>query len=203
MRREAYLAQNALGYEGDVFIHAELKKLNKRFNFYYAFETGTFRGATTQFLCMVAHYVHTIEIDNENFAVAEQFHRESKLFRVFNNLGNSPDVLNEILSRPSQPEWKDLSLLFYLDAHWENHCPLLDELQVIADHKLKPVIVIHDFKVPEHPEFGYDSYNGQDFDFAWIQPSIERIYGVDGYDYHYNLVAIGAKRGVIYIYPKQ
>jgi hypothetical protein len=203
MTEQEYIAQNALGYEGDTFIHEELKSLCKNFEVQAIVETGTYRGATTKRLSELVHLVNTVEVKQENYDIAVQ---ELKDFHnVGIDFGNSVDILKKnlpsmigALSTPPSG-----NILFFLDAHWESYNPLLDELAVIADFKLKPVIFIHDFKVPDHPEFGYDSYNGQDYDFNWIKSSIEKIYGTDGYDYHYNSQASGAKRGVIYIYPKQ
>ena len=63
-----------------------------------------------------------------------------------------------------------------------------------------PIIVIHDFKT-NNPELGYDSYNGNDFCFDWIENHIKKIYP-NGFDYYYNTEAVGAKRGLIYITPK-
>ena len=42
------------------------------------------------------------------------------------------------------------------------------------------------------------------FEFDWIKPKLEMIYGVDGYDYYYNTDATATeiKRGLIYITPK-
>lgn len=98
----------------------------------------------------------------------------------------------------------DTQPLIFLDAHWYKN-PLLSELHAIATHGIKPVIAIHDFKVPDHPELGYDVYAKQNitYDFAYIKESIENIYGKDGYEYHYNSEATGDKRGCIFIYPKE
>jgi hypothetical protein len=91
--------------------------------------------------------------------------------------------------------------LFFCDSHWGPNNPLLEELKIIKAAGHKPHIIIHDFKVPGHPELGYDTYNGQDYEFDWIKAGIEEIYGTDGYGIKYNSDAIGAKRGIIYIYP--
>lgn len=200
MTEQEYIAQNALGYEGDNFIHGELERLCKQYNVSHIIETGTYRGATTKRLATIRgpRSVYTVEVVEKNFEIAHG--QLESLLNVRAVLGNSVDIL---------PKWLTTlagiadGFLFFLDAHWESYNPLLDELKLIADFNLKPVIFIHDFKVPDHPEFGFDSYAGQDYDFEWIKPSIERIYGAYGYDYHYNSEASGAKRGVIYIYPKQ
>ena len=198
MRTQDYLDQNAKGYEGDSFIGHEIKSLVQRFGVSIIFETGTFLGATTKKLAELAP-VYTVEIVPENFEKACANVGDSNKNYVKLKLGNSVDLLKEWL-----PNFrlKQDSCLFFLDAHWNDYCPLLDELKVIAENGLKPVIVIHDWKVPGRPDLGFDSYKGQDYTFEWIQESMEKIYGVDGYSYHYNDQAEGAKRGVIYLYPK-
>jgi len=46
-----------------------------------------------------------------------------------------------------------------LDAHWEQHWPLLDELRQIArTHKDNCIIVIDDFKVSGRSDIPYDFY---------------------------------------------
>lgn len=196
MTTQDYLNQNALGYEGDSYIHLELEKLCKKFKIKTIIETGAFRGATTKRLSNLAESVSTIEINPDNFeysTIELATFRNVTLFE-----GDSAIILPFVL----EDIHRDTPILFFLDAHWESHNPLLEELETIADYKLKPVIVIHDFKVPGRNDLGFDSYAGQDYDFNWIKESIDRIYGVNGYDYHYNDQAEGAKRGVIYIYQK-
>jgi len=93
--------------------------------------------------------------------------------------------------------------LFYLDAHWYKYNPLLDELAVLYKNKLKNcLVVIHDFKVP-NTNFGFDKFSdGSEYSYEFIKKHIENIYGVNGFEYHYNKQADGAHRGIIFIYPK-
>jgi len=96
--------------------------------------------------------------------------------------------------------------LIFLDAHWGENCPLQKELEVIADRsKKKPIIAIHDFKIPGKPEYGYDSYQGQDFTFEWLEPWFDLIYGKGQYEHFYNtgIVEESAKRGIIFLVPKE
>lgn len=197
MTEQEYNAQNAKGYEGDEFIHEELKKLCEKFNVNTIIETGTYHGGSTRRLATLAPKVFTIESKRENF----DYSRNSLMgiSNVHCIFGNSSVMLPGLLHGLNVKD----SFLFFLDAHWEAHNPLIDELKAIAAKGLKPLIFIHDFKNPQHPDFGYDSYAGQDYDFNWIKAAVELIYGADGYAYHYNEKASGAKRGVIYIYPKE
>jgi hypothetical protein len=91
-------------------------------------------------------------------------------------------------------------ILFFLDAHGPP-IPLLGELEVIADNKIKPIITIHDFAVPNK------NFNNDGFDFKYIESSLIKIYGKDGFNYYYNQECNrqGNKPecvGIIYILPK-
>jgi hypothetical protein len=79
---------------------------------------------------------------------------------------NSVDFIGGIASQ------LDERTLFFLDAHWYNYCPLLDELAVIARHRLRPaVIAIHDFVTGHPDQLGYDCYQSQPFTLEWINSS--------------------------------
>jgi predicted O-methyltransferase YrrM len=199
---EDYISRNLLGFEGDYYIGEEIEKLCKQFNIQQIIETGTFLGATTLQLAKYAP-VKTVEINNHFYEHAsknifETNFENSKGIEI--HLADTVNFLNELSAS------KQLSndTLYFLDAHWENYCPLLEELKIIAESKTKPVIVIHDFKVPHHPKLNFDQYNGQDFDFEWIKDSLDNIYGEDGYEYYYNSQekSAGAFVGVIYIHKK-
>lgn len=191
MTREQYIAQNARGFEGDEHLAAEFARLAKAYNINHIIETGTYRGHTARRLSQLAP-VYTVEVVPENWMIAKE---TCKGLPVTCELGNSVDALRNWL-----PDLKRERLLIFLDAHWQQYNPLLDELAMIARFKIQPVIAIHDFKVPG-TDLGYDSYNGQDYDFAWIEKSLAKVYP-NGYGYHYNKEAEGARRGVIFIYPK-
>lgn len=98
------------------------------------------------------------------------------------------------------PTWQP-NVLIYIDSHWHGTpCPLKDELKLISELEIKPIICIHDFKVPGK-DFGFDAYD-YELCFEEIEPYLNDIYK-DGYDYHYNEDAGGAYRGIIFIYPKR
>ena len=48
--------------------------------------------------------------------------------------------------------------LFYLDAHWRNDLPLVEELNIILQSEIDAVVMIDDFKVPFDAGYGYDDY---------------------------------------------
>lgn len=185
-------------FNGDKFILEEFAKLINNYNIQTIIETGTYKGATTECLAMLAEYVITIE-NNELYYMSAK-----KRLSKYNNIalfkGSSPKVLNNSVLNSSYLFIKPI--LFFLDAHWYSYNPLLDELKTIAKFGLNnSVIAIHDFKVP-NKNFGYDNYNNMDYCWEYIEKDIEKIYGEKNYSYYYNEEAEGAKRGIIYITPK-
>lgn len=180
----------------DTFAQQEFKKLQQQFNLKVAIETGTCYGYTTAFLATIYQKVKTVEISEQYLHIAK-VNRLNDLPNVECNLGSSPSKLPEML------QGCENDTFLFLDAHWsDEYCPLKDELQAIAKTGIEPVIAIHDFVVPNHPELGYDYIKSQPFTFEWLKPDFDAIYGEDNYHYYYNSEATGAKRGIIYITPK-
>ena len=180
-------------FNGDIFICNEFINLKEKFKITTAIETGSCVYSTTKWLGLNFKEVFTVEV-NEDFAVWGRDKIEG-MPHVGAFIQDSVEFLKALPPKENA--------IFFLDAHWGDFCPLLSELEVIAKYK-NPVIAIHDFKVPNEPNLGYDSINGQAFEFEWIKPSLEAIYGVDGYDYYYNSneKSTEIKRGIIYITPK-
>jgi predicted O-methyltransferase YrrM len=194
-RSQAYEKRNLSGFEGDAIMHDRIKQLIKDFNIDLVIEGGTYLGGTARRFAMMCKEVCTIEINLEYFTRAQKTlelcHNVTQFF------GSTIEVLPDLLS-----VHKDKNILFFSDAHWQEFNPMLAELEIIQHSGLKPVICIHDFKVPGHPELGFDTYREIVYEWEWIRPSIEKIYGVDGYVREYNSEAQGAKRGIIYLMPK-
>jgi predicted O-methyltransferase YrrM len=170
--------------------------LSKKFNLTTFFETGTYHGDTSKILSKYFDQVITVENNPEFYQVALDNLKEITNCKLV--LGNSPEVMEQYLEQDNS------SIFFFLDAHWEHYWPLLDELKIIKEKNLKPIIAIHDFFSPDEngdPKFGFDSYHGQPLDFNYIKSSIENIYG-EKYEIKYNTSST-TNSGVIYIFPKQ
>lgn len=58
----------------------------------------------------------------------------------------------------------------YLDAHWYDDLPLLEEIKSITSSGLDFVVAVDDFKVPGDQGFSYDQYQGQPLDWEYIAP---------------------------------
>lgn len=198
MTKQEYLMQNLAGFENDIFAKAKFRELIKDKKVEVFIETGTYLGSTTKHLAQWCEQVFTIEINPINFAKAEEALKD--IHNISMNLGSSEKILEILLS---DGKFDNKVTAYLLDAHWMEYNPLIDELNVMVKYNQKPAfIAIHDFKVPNHPELGYDSYRGQDYDLDWIKESIDKIYGEDGYTVEYNSEATGARRGIIYLQPK-
>ena len=181
-------------FEGDTFIPLEILSLKSKFKLKHFIETGTQYGATTEFLSdyFKGGINFTIEADEDYFVKAAERLEHSEVALI---LDRSEVALGHL--KPIE------NTLFFLDAHGcaTGGCPLKEELSIIADYKLKnKVIVIHDFKVPNYPDFGFDTYDFE-LNFEEIEKQLKQVYP-EGFNYHYNSQANGAKRGIIYIYPK-
>ena len=169
-------------------------QLRARFELETFFETGTYHGLSSKIVSEYFKNVITVESDEGSYKQAV-----TNLSEVANCTalhGSSPDIMR------SRIKEGDNSIFFFLDAHWDEYWPLLDELQVIRDKKIKPVIAIHDFYVPNGrggASFGFDSYNGQPLDFSYIKTSIERIYEGE-FEIEYSTSST-TNSGVIFIYP--
>lgn len=195
MKNNEYIERNLKGFEGDELIFKEIKKIAKQNNIKVAIETGTYWGGSTKRLAEIFSKTHSIEVDVNNAQKAIEY-LIFEAQRVQITIGDSSKDLLEIIK-----SYKQEKMFFFLDAHWGNHCPLLDELAQICQSGKKAFISIHDFFNPNHSDFGYDEYKGQRLDFEYIKNSLSEIYP-NGYTYYYNEKAEGAKRGVIYILPK-
>ena len=185
-------------FNGDQFIEDNFKQLKKEFNLKKAIETGTCLGSTTLFLSTEFEKVITIETNSEYALIAKDRAKALEIKNIDFVHGDSGEILSTVIYANEIGD----DTMFFLDAHWGNVCPLIKELEAIAENNIKPVIAIHDFKT-EDPSLGFDSYNGQDFTLEWIKPYIDLIYGSGKWDYHYNTEeeSEGARRGIIYIYP--
>lgn len=181
-------------FNGDRFVLHEVKQIINKYNIKNIVETGTYLGATTKVLSEVVENLYTIECNNDYYVKSKALLKDCSNVHMY--LGSSPNVMDTLL-----PTLQGRTL-FFLDAHWYNYCPLIDEIKTIEKHNKKDsVLIVHDFKVPGK-NFGFDSYNGQDYEYSWVQPHIESLYK-NNFTYKYNDVAEGACRGVLYVFPSE
>lgn len=112
-------------------------------------ETGTYNGSFVDKFKDNYDTFHTIEIVNQFYNEAvKKFENDAN---VHCHLGNSPDVIREILRTVDEP------VTFWLDAHYQGgqqsndtKIPLHKELDVIKEHHIKEhMIMIDDVRLFE------------------------------------------------------
>jgi hypothetical protein len=116
-------------------------------------ETGTFRGITTEwFANHFAGPLFSCEVDRMYLIQAQ--HRLGRFGNVNLFHADSREFLRErIAALPARSR-----VLFYLDAHWKDDLPLVEELRIITGSDLRWVVMIDDFEVPFDEGYSYDDY---------------------------------------------
>jgi hypothetical protein len=173
-------------FEGDSLLEHRMLELIEKHDITAVVETGTETGATANWFAQYVSKVFTCDIEDK----LDRHLMDNVSFR----LEPSFKAVDGLLPLHAAQH----RLLFYLDAHEApKFCAVRQELEVISHQSLPDcVIVIHDFKVPGHPELGYDTYDAfGDLELSIIEPFLPRIYP-GGYEVSYNDKAEGAKRGV-------
>lgn len=150
-------------------INFELKKyLNPVF-----VETGTFHGLGVKKALLAGFKkIYSIELNQEFYdECVEKFSTEIQRGQVEIILGDSLLILKELVERIDEP------MTFWLDAH--NHletkgikpCPIYEELDVIARHKLKSnTILIDDLRL-----FGNQKSWGRDISLNEVIEKLKKI----------------------------
>ena len=171
-----------------------LTYLKKAYQIDTAVETGTFMGNTTVFLSNLFDDVYTIEI------VEKTYNETASNLKDFSNvqcfLGSSDVVLVNLL-----PKLEGQRTLFYLDAHWEDHWPLRQELiEISKTHHDNCVIVIDDFKVPGRQDIPYDKYKQKECSVEYIKNELKLVFSEC--EIHYIIPANPTCRAKFVAWPK-
>jgi hypothetical protein len=142
--------------------------------------------------------VHTVEL-NADYA-QHGAHKVADMQNVYPEINDSVLFLKELMGSLDKKD----RVIYFLDAHWGNHCPLIDELNVLtlSPTELPPVIVIHDWYTGDD-RLGWDEYNGQRFEYSWIEPKIKDLENAHGcvYTHYFNTESENGMRGLIYLIP--
>jgi len=195
-----YMSLSAYKLGRSAFNHSpELTSFFHFISHYYqtdvAIETGTFEGFTTRFFALNFDEVHTIESSEENYKKGDDLLQDCA--NVHRYLGNSPDVLKQIL-----PTLQEKRIFCYLDAHWYDYWPLLDEIEEIGKtHKDNCIIVVDDVQVPGRQDVQFDSYNGHPCSHEYVKSKLESVF--TGYHYLYVIPRNPEMRGKFVAYPKK
>ncbi len=167
---------------------------------YTIVETGIDKGMSTAVLATMVQQVFGIDNNAEAIRTA---HTNLEIVNTKNAVliyGNSPGVLRAL--QPSLPD----NTLYFLDAHWNDYWPILDEIAAIR--KETGVIVMHDFVVPGHPELMGMEHKGKILDYAYVKDALTEWSPTHRIEYNSKAeVAVDAtnadyRRGIAYVFPK-
>lgn len=180
-------------FEGDDMIGWAIKGLIDRWMPSAIIETGTEYGHTAVAMRKWGLPVFTIEKDERLFLKCYPWLLGEGVIPI---CALSPQVLPELCR-------SYLRVLCFLDAHTMHGSYVREELAVMTNCLHPPVIVVHDVKVPDAPDLGYDIYaNGTELTFEYFSDLLPAIYP-DGYEHRFNKEAYGARRGCCFITPKE
>ena len=155
-------------FNGQAARRAIVDRLVSTLRFDLCIETGTFLGFTTSYFARNFPHVYSIEVNPLYCNVAR------KNLQVFENVelinGDSVAALKTLV-----PQIGDRRCFVYLDAHWEDHLPLIEELELLATvgHTL---IVVDDFQNRGDAGYRYDNYGkGKALDYATFSPVFHKL----------------------------
>jgi predicted O-methyltransferase YrrM len=169
--------------------------LKAKYHLNTAIETGTFKGSTTTLFARLFDTVHTIEISESTFQEAKETLKPYENIQC--HLGSSEKVLSNIL-----PSVKGKPVLFYLDAHWQEHWPLLEELEEISKtHRDNCIIVVDDIKVPGKNSIPYDKYGEHECSHEYMKTQLDKVFSE--YTYHYVIPKSASSRAKFVAIPKK
>lgn len=127
------------------------KELMESCSFDAIIETGTWIGHTTGYMAKYSKLpIHTCEIDRRFYNIANM------RLKDFNNISFYLQDSRQFLKYLGKTELADKKVFIYLDSHWYDDLPLVEELITILDTWSDFVVMIDDFKVPNDAGYGYD-----------------------------------------------
>ena len=129
------------------------RQILKSFDISSIVETGTYRGTTTEWFAQFGIPTISIEL-NPRYASFSKG-RLCKYSHVAVVLGSSSNCLKSCIEQKNRSSGVGF---YYLDAHWEKHLPVADELRSIQEGDPRSIILIDDFQVIGDHSYEYDDY---------------------------------------------
>jgi hypothetical protein len=164
-------------------------------------DTGTFLGATTEFMAQTCLPVFSIELDRRTYGFARARLWSKQNVTLLNV--DSRTALRK-LSDGVVTELPRGPLFFYLDAHWNIDLPLLQEIDLIYSRWRLAIVMIDDFRVPADPGYGYDDYgSGKSLELSYIAPAVSKHQLRVFYPSRPSTEEGGARRGCVVLAKKR
>ncbi|MDY7012716.1 MAG: hypothetical protein SVX43_03790, partial [Cyanobacteriota bacterium] len=134
-------------FNGQTFRQKMFVELMDKIDFQAIFETGAFRGTTTDFMFSVSALpIYTVESAERSYGFCLARFWNNQKVSVF--LGDSRSFLDKQLRKP---QFQNVPIFFYLDAHWYENLPLFEECEMILANNIQAAIAIDDFEVIGEP----------------------------------------------------
>ena len=187
-----------MAFNGNPAFEIYVKVLKEKYSLTMALETGTHVGTSTVFFTKVFDQVFTMDINDSFLAQAKVNLKDQSNVKIVR--GNTGTELNKILDDIP----KDTKMFIYLDAHWYDYWPLLDEIRQLATRKdiiYNSVMVVDDVKVPYRDDIPYDSYKGVALSYDFVKEELDKAFPL-GYRIEY-FTENPKTRGKLLIFPKQ
>jgi predicted O-methyltransferase YrrM len=176
----------------DINLRLRLSKIILDYKITTIIETGIGNGGSTYQFSKMVDRVIGIDNDLKKINIARETLCGVARNVVFIGM-NSPEAiiyLEDVID-PNHT-------LYFLDAHWQDYWPLLDEIRAI--HRGKGVIVIHDIKVPGCLELGYDTYKGQELTYEYVKDVLTAWSPAHTIEYNDDTAGY-PRRGVMFVFP--
>jgi predicted O-methyltransferase YrrM len=144
-----------------------VRDLARTIAFDRVFETGTYRGTSTEFFAAVFDApIETVEASPRFFTYSSL--RLAPYPNITIECGDSRGFLRRAAEKHSNE-----TVFVYLDAHWQDDLPLAEELDIISSGWSRAVVMIDDFEVPGDSGYGFDDYGpGLALTAAYLPPSV-------------------------------
>lgn len=160
------------GFHGDKYLLKTVDLIMKRITNFI--ETGTFVGNTANYVgrtyshvsvnsCELSHDMYLTTVENTKMLDNVTIHHSDSI-AFLNNLHNN------------YPFLRDKTNFYFLDAHGGEDWPLQGEVKFITENLSSAVVLVDDAKVPNRPEFGFDSYKLGDCDLDLILPYMSKLH---------------------------
>ncbi|QDU67266.1 FkbM family methyltransferase [Engelhardtia mirabilis] len=159
----------AVGFHGDAYLLRLVAWLAARSEVFV--ETGTNLGTTLGYVARTFPSLRCLscEPDPASFEVARHHVADQPQVAINRQtsqefLGHLATIGSELFERPT---------LFWLDAHgYGFDWPLREELAFIGERFQQGFVLIDDFLVPGHPEFGFDQYEQHVCSWDYVRESL-------------------------------
>ena len=189
-----YIASNEFGFNGQNVRKEIFKELISIFNFRFIFETGSWTGNTTGFMAEVSELpVFSAELNRRYHSIAKM--RLANFDNVMLELIDSREFIKK---HAIKADLTKACSFFYLDAHGYDDLPIKQEIELIAKHWEKYVIMLDDFKVPGDKGYGYnDSGDGIALSIEYLKTLMNQYTLIPFFPSKTSSSETGRKRGCV------